>query len=182
MASLGQRMVGAMQADVKTFQEIEADPTAMGQAVTVILIAGVASLIGHLFRSGPVAGIMNLIVTLLMYALWAFVVVIIGTKVMPEPTTKADFKEGFRVIGFTASPGVFNVLAIIPFLGPLISFVISIWMLVIGVVAVREVLDYSNTGRAIIVCLIAFVICWIVMALVLTPLFLSAAIVGTVTN
>jgi len=45
---------------------------------------------------------------------------------------------------------------------------------------VREVLDYSNTGRAIIVCLIAFVICWIVMALVLTPLFLGAAIVGSI--
>ena len=98
---------------------------------------------------------------------------------MPEPTTKADFNEGFRVIGFTASPGVFNVLAIIPFLGPLISFAISIWMLVIGVIAVREVLDYSNTGRAIIVCVIAVVICWIVMVLVLTPLFLGAAVVGS---
>ena len=105
---------------------------------------------------------MYLVVSLLMYALWTLVIVLIGTKVMPEPTTKADFNEGFRVIGFTASPGVFNVLAIIPFLGPLISFVISIWMLVIGVIAVREVLDYSNTGRAIIVCLIAWVICMVV--------------------
>jgi len=180
MASLGQRMVGAMQADVKTFQEIEADPTAIGQAVTVIVIAGVASVIGNVFRIGIMGGIMSLIITLLTYALWTLVIVLVGTKVMPEPTTKADFNEGFRVIGFTASPGVFNVLAIIPFLGPLISFVISIWMLVIGVIAVREVLDYSNTGRAIIVCLIAFVICWIVMALVLTPLFLGAAIVGSI--
>ncbi len=179
MASLGQRMVGAMQADVKTFQEIEADPTAIGQAVTVIVIAAVASLIGNVFRIGLIGGIMSLIITLLTYALWTLVIVLIGTKVMPEPTTKADFNEGFRVIGFTASPGVFNVLAIIPFLGPLISFAISIWMLVIGVIAVREVLDYSNTGRAIIVCVIAWVICWIVMALVLTPLFLGAAIVGS---
>ena len=42
MASLPERMVGAMKADVKTFQEIEADPNALGQAVTVIIIAGVA--------------------------------------------------------------------------------------------------------------------------------------------
>jgi hypothetical protein len=182
MPSLGQRMVGAMQGDVKTFQEIEADPTAMGQAVTVIVIAGVASLIGNVFRAGLIGGVMNLVVTLLTYALWALVIVLIGTKVMPEPTTKADFNEGFRVIGFTAAPGVFNVLAIIPFLGPVISFVIMIWMLVIGVVAVREVLDYSNTGRAIIVCLIALVICWIVMIVVFTPLFLGAAAVRSVTN
>jgi len=178
MASLGQRMIGAMQADVKTFQEIEADPTAIGQAVTVIVIAGVASLIGNIFRVGLMGGLLSLVVALVMYALWSVLIVVIGTKVMPEPTTKADFNEAFRVIGFTASPGVFNVLAIIPFLGPLISGVISIWMLVIAVIAVREVLDYSNTGRAILVVLFVFVIYWIVMFLILTPLLIGRAMVG----
>ena len=118
MASLGERMVGAMKADVKTFQEIEADPAAIGQAVTVIVIAGVASLIGNVFRSGVFGGMMALILSLISYALWSLLVVLIGTKLMPEPSTKADFNEAFRVIGFTAAPGVFNLLAIIPFLGP----------------------------------------------------------------
>jgi hypothetical protein len=176
MASLGQRMVGAMQADVKTFQEIEADPSALTQAITVIVIAGVASFIGNIWRQGVTFGVMSMIISLISYALWTLLIVLIGTKVMPEPSTKADFQEGFRVIGFTASPGVFNVLAIIPFLGPLISFAIAIWMLVIGVIAVREVLDYSNTGRAVIVCLIAMVICWVVTLVLLTPVFLGAAI------
>ena len=178
MASLGQRMVGAMQADVKTFQEIEADPTAIGQAVTVIVIAGVASLLGNIFRVGLMGGIMYLIVNLLTYALWTLVIVLIGTKVMPEPTTKADFNEALRVIGFTASPGVFNVLAIIPFLGVLISFLVSIWMLVIGVIAVREVLDYSNTGRAIVVCVIAFIIYLCIVFFILTPLLVARAVIG----
>lgn len=179
MASLGERMVGAMQADVKTFQELEADPSAIGQAVTVIVIAGVASLIGNIFRSGVFIGMMSLIISLAGYALWSLLVVLIGTKLMPEPATKADFNEAFRVIGFTAAPGVFNVLAIVPFLGPLISFVISLWIIVIGVIAVREVLDYSNTGRAIVVCLIAMVAVWIVTLFVLTPLLLGSAIVGS---
>jgi hypothetical protein len=177
MASLGERMVGAMKADVKTFQEIEADPNAIGQAVTVILIAGVAALVGNIWRAGMFVGMMTLVSSLIGYALWTLLVVLIGTKLMPEPTTKADFNEGFRVIGFTASPGVFNVLAIVPFLGPLISFAVWIWMVVVGVVAVREVLDYSNTGRAIIVCLIAAVICWIVVTIVLLPLMVGSAIV-----
>ena len=179
MASLGERMVGAMKADVKTFQEIEADPTAIGQAVTVIIIAGVASLIGNVFRIGVFVGVMSLVVTLITYALWSLLVVLIGTKVMPEPATKADFNEAFRVVGFTAAPGVFNVLAIIPFLGPLISFVISLWMIVIGVIAVREVLDYSNTGRAIIVCLLAMVAGWIISIVVLTPLLIGGAVMGS---
>lgn len=178
MASLTERMVGAMKADVKTFQEIEADPTAMGQAITVIVIAGVAALIGNVFRSGVTGGFMALVISLIGYAIWSFMVVIIGTKLMPEPTTKADFPEAFRVIGFTASPGVFNVLAIIPFLGPLISFVISLWVLVIGVIAVREVLDYSNTGRAIVVCLIAFVVYLCVVFFILTPLLVARAVLG----
>src|SRR4051812_34049297 len=107
MASLGERMVGVMKGDVKTFQEIEADPTAMGQAVTVILIGAVAALIGNLFRVGVMFGVMQLVISLISYALWSLVIVLIGTKVMPEPTTKADFNEGFRVIGFTAAPGIF---------------------------------------------------------------------------
>ena len=125
---------------------------------------------------------MQLILTLIGYALWSLVIVLVGTKVMPEPTTKADFNEAFRVIGFTAAPGVFNVLAIIPFLGPLISLVVSIWMLVIGVIAVREVLDYSNTGRAIIVVLIAACVVFIVNFLILAPLLLGAAMMGALTR
>ena len=178
MASLSERMIGAMKADAKTFQEIEADPNALGQAVTVIVIAGVASLIGNIFRSGITGGIFAMVVSLIGYAFWTVAIVLIGTKLMPEPTTKADFQEGFRVIGFTASPGVFNVLAIIPFLGPLISFFIGIWMLVIGVVAVREVLDYSNTGRAIIVCLIALAI-YICVWFFLTMMFFGAAMLSS---
>lgn len=182
MADLTGRMIGAMQADVKTFEEIEADPTAMTQAITVIVIAGVAALIGNFFRSGIAGGIAGLVGSLLGYALFSLLVFLIGAKVMPEPTTKADFNEAFRTIGFAASPGVFNILAIIPFLGPLISLLIGLWSLVIGVIAVRQVLDYSNTGRAIIVCLIAGIICWIVVAIVMIPLigamFVARAVTG----
>jgi hypothetical protein len=182
MASFAERMVGAMKADVPTFEEIEADQTAVPQAVAVIVLAGIASMIGNSWRLGISLGFMMLLINLCGYALWTLLVVLIGTKVMPEPATKADFNEGFRVIGFTAAPGVFNVLAILPFLGPLISFVIWIWMVVVGVVAVRQVLDYSNTGRAIIVCLISAVVCWIVTTVVLVPLFIGRAVMHGLTG
>lgn len=178
MASLGERMVGAMKADVKTFEEIEHDTTAMGQAVTVIVLAGVAALIGNVFRSSLMLGIASLVITLIGYGVWALLVTVIGTKLMPEPTTKADFNETFRTIGFAASPGVFNVLAIIPFLGPLISFVIGLWSLVIMVIAVRTVLDYTSTGRAIIVCLIGWVVYICVTFFLLTPILIGSAMMG----
>lgn len=179
MASFGERIVGVMKADVKTFQEIEADPAAIGQAVTVILLAGVAALVGNIFRAGISAGVVGLVLSLVSYALWSLLVVLVGTKLMPEPTTKADFTEAFRVIGFTAAPGVFSILAIIPILGVLVSFLIWVWTLVIGVIAVREVLDYSNTGRAIIVCVIALAAVWLITLLVVTPLLVGGAMLGS---
>ena len=178
MASLGERMVGAMKGDAATFEEIERDTSAMGQAVTVIVIAGVAALIGNIFRSGVSGGVAALILSLVGFAVWALIVTLVGTKLMPEPATKADFAETFRTIGFTASPGVFNVLAIIPFLGILISFVISIWQLVIMVIAVRTVLDYSNTGRAIIVVVIGFIINLIISGILGLMFFGAAMIAG----
>ena len=166
MASLPERMVGAMKADVKTLTEIEADPNALPQAVAVIVIAGVAALIGNIWReSGIMGGIFGLVASLIGYGVGALLVFLIGTKVMPEPGTKASFQEVFRTLGFAASPGVFNVLVIIPFLGPLIGFFIGIWSLVIAVVATREVLDYTSTGRAIIVCIIAAAIVFVAWAI-----------------
>lgn len=182
MADLTGRMIGAMKADVKTFTEIEADQGAMGQAITVIVIAGVAALIGNIFRGGVVSGVFGLVGSLLGYALFSVMVFLIGTKLMPEPATKADFNETFRVVGFAASPGVFNVLAIVPYLGPLISMLVGVWGLVIAVIAVREVLDYSSTGRAIIVCLIAGVICLIVWMLVMVPILGALFFARTITG
>ena len=178
MASLPERMIGSMRGDVKTFQEIEADQNALGQAMIVIVIAAVASMLGNIFRNGIGLGLFALVTSLISYAIWTLVIVLVGTKLMPEPNTKADFVEAFRVIGFTASPGVFGILAIIPFLGPFLQFPISIWMLVIGVIAVREVLDYSSTGRAVLVCVIAWFVCFVVMLMIAIPLAFLRAIAG----
>jgi Yip1-like protein len=173
MASFGDRFVGAMTLDVRTFEEIEQDPTAMGQAVTVVVISAVAAGIGNLFHGGT-SIVVGVVGGLIGYAAWAGLVFVIGTKVMPEPQTKADFAEVFRVVGFAAAPGVFKILGIIPFLGWLIAFAVSIWMLVAMVVAVRQVLDYTDTVKAVIVCVIGFVAYLIVTLFVLAPLaFLS---------
>lgn len=176
MASLGQRVTGAMKADVAIFEEIEQDPNAMGQAVAVIVIAGVASMIGDIFRSGIGAGMMALIFSLVGYGIWTVLVTLIGTKLMPEPATKADFVETFRTIGFAAAPGIFNIFAIIPILGWLIKFATGLWSLVIMVIAVRTVLDYTSTGRAIIVCVIGFVVYHVLRVMIIAALFIGGAI------
>jgi hypothetical protein len=44
-----------------------------------------------------------------------------------------------------------------PFLGPLITFVVMVWMLVCGVIAIRQALDF-DTGKAILTALIGWLV------------------------
>ena len=86
----------------------------------------------------------------------------IGTKLLPQPQTQADIGQLLRTTGFAASPGLLRILTIIPGLGSIIGFVISVWMLATMVVAVRQALDYTSTLRAVGVCVIG----WLLLVLV----------------
>ena len=177
MATFGERIVGAIKLDVKSFEEIEQDTTAMGQAVSVVVMAAVAAGIGNLRYGGTRFLVTGVLASLIGYAAWAGLVFVIGTKVMPEPATKADFAETFRVVGFAAAPGLFRVLGFLPLgLGWLIGFAVSIWMLVAMVIAVRQVLDYTSTVTAIVVCVIGFLAYLIVVFVLLAPLGLAMLI------
>ncbi len=170
MASFGDRIVGAMKLDVATFEEIERDTTAMGQAVTVIVVSAIAAGIGNMFILGLRGLVTGVLTSLIGYGIWAGLVFVIGTKIMPEPATKADFTETFRVLGFAAAPGFFRVLGFLPLgLGYLVGFVVFVWTLIAMVVAVRQVLDYSSTGKAAVVCIIAFIACVVISVVLLLP-------------
>jgi hypothetical protein len=130
----------------------------MGQAMTVVVISSVAAGIGSLRTMGGAGVIIITIVAIVGWFIWAGLTYLIGTKLLPEPQTQADLSQLLRTIGFSASPGVLRILGIIPVLGPVINFAVSVWMLVAMVIAVRQALDYQSTGRAVGVCLIGFVV------------------------
>jgi len=177
MASFGERVVGAMTLKASTFQEIEHDQTAMGQAVGVIVLAAVSLGLGNLYWGGITGIITGIITSLLAYGVWAVVVWLVGTKVMPDPATKADLPETFRTIGFAASPGVLGIITIIPILGWLILFGIYIWQIAAMVVAVREVLDYTDTIKAVIVVVIGF-LAYLVVGVIMGMMFAGGAIMS----
>lgn len=158
MSSFVQRMIGAAKLDVHTYEEVEADQTAMGPAMAVVVISSVAAGIGALGTGGVLGLLVGAVVALVGWFIWAFITYVVGTKLLPEPQTHADMGQLLRTIGFSASPGILRVLGFIPVVGALISFLAGIWMLVAMVVAVRQALDYSSTWRAVAVCVIGFVI------------------------
>ena len=164
MTSLSQRMIGAAKLDVHIYEEVEGDTNATGQALMVVVLSSIAVGIGSLMPNmagppplGGFPGLLTGTVTALTgWFIWAFLVYLIGTKLIPEPNTRSDVPELLRTIGFSASPGLLRVLGLVPVLGPVIIFSVNIWMLIAMVVAVRQALDYESTGRAIGVCLIGW--------------------------
>ncbi len=165
MASLTQRMIRAAKLDVKLYEEVEADPKALSQAMTVVVLSAVATGIGAAGRTSVTGLIVTSIGALASWYIWAYLTYFIGTRLLPEPQTHADHGELLRTLGFAASPGLIRVVGIIPFLGPLVMLASAIWMLVATVIAVRQALDYSSTGRAIGVCIIGWIVQMVILAI-----------------
>lgn len=156
MNSLMERMIRAAKLDVHLYEEVEADQGALGQAMIVVVLSNVAAGIGSIGSMGAIGFVVGTIGALVGWFLWAYLTYLIGTRLLPEPQTKADLGELLRTTGFSSAPGVIRVAGIVPGLSALSFLVASIWMLIAMVIAVRQALDYSSTGRAIGVCLIGF--------------------------
>ena len=161
------RMVRAAKLDINLYEEVEADKGAMGQAMGVVVLSSIAAGIGSIGTIGVKGIIIGAITALISWYIWAYMTYFIGAKILPEPQTKADHGELLRTIGFSSSPGLIRVLAIIPGISGIIFAIASIWMLIAMVIAVRQALDYQSTLRAVGVCMIG----WVIQAIILMILF-----------
>ena len=169
MSSFTQRMVRAAKLDVHLYEEVEADKQAIGQAMGVVALASLAAGIGSVGTTGISGLLFGTIGALIGWFIWAFITFFVGTKILPEPQTEADYGELLRTTGFSSSPGLLRILGVIPLLGKIIFIVCGIWMLVAMIIAVRQALDYKSTWRAVGVCIIGWIIqmflFWIIFSL-----------------
>jgi hypothetical protein len=165
MASLTDRMLGAARLDPATYEEVEADSGATGQAAVVVLLSALAAGVGALREAG-LPGLVGMTLTsLLSWYAWAAVAYLVGVRFLPGSRTDADLGQLLRTTGFSAAPGCLQVLGLVPGIGRLVVAVTGFWMLASMVVAVRQALDYDSTGRAVAVCAIGFVIYFAAMML-----------------
>jgi len=170
VATFSERVIGAARLDPAAYEEIEHDPSALGQALAVVAIASVAAGIGNLGGqgSGLVAGTLA---SLLGWVVWAAVTWFVGTRILPGPATEADIGQLLRTIGFSAGPGAFAILGAVPGVGWLLALAASVWQLAAMVVGVRQALDYESTGRAVAVCAIGFLAYLLIASVLLGSLF-----------
>ena len=167
MNSFTDRIIRAAKLDVNLYEEVEADKGALGQAMGVVVISSIAAGIGSI-ESGGLSGILTgTIAAFVGWYVWAYLTYFVGTKLLPEPQTKANPGELLRTIGFSSSPGLIRVLGIIPGLTGVVFLGASLWMLIAMIIAVRQALDYQSTLRAVGVCVLG----WIIQALILVLLF-----------
>lgn len=138
--SLGRRMLGAAFLDVDTYEEVEADTRATGQAAAVVAMAAAAHAVGVSGQgvAGIVGGVLS---TLVGWGVWAGATYLIGDKVFGGTAT---WGELLRTLGFAHAPSLLLVLAIVPFLGWGVEALVGLWMLVAGFVAIRQALDVGN--------------------------------------
>jgi hypothetical protein len=155
--------------DVNLYKEVEADKQAVGQAMGVVVLASLAAGIGSVGTTGINGLLLGTLAALFGWFIWALITFYVGTKLLPEPQTEADYGELLRTTGFSSSPGVLRIFGVVPLLGTIIFVVCGIWMLVAMIIAVRQALDYKSTWRAVGVCFIGWliqgVLFWIVFSL-----------------
>jgi len=168
-------MVRAAKLDVDFYEKVEADKSFFGQAMAVVVLSSIAAGIGSIGQAGAAGILTGTIAALIGWYIWAYLTYFIGTRFLAEPQTKADYGELLRTIGFSSSPGVIRILGIIPGLNIIVNLVAGIWMLVAMVVAVRQALDYSSTGRAVGVCIIGWII-QLVISVLLFSIFASSSV------
>jgi hypothetical protein len=150
--NFGERLLGALRLDAATFDEIEHDRAALGQAAGVVALGGIAAAIG---AAGEGAGAFGAVLGALVgWLVSAGFVWLVGVIVMSHTS---DYPELLRTLGFASAPQLLLVLRGIPVLGVLVGIAAFLWGLAAWVVAVRQALDVS-TGRAAVVCVLAMLV------------------------
>ncbi len=150
--SFQERLLGGLMLDASVYEEVERDETAMGQAAAVVALGAVAAGIGAA-TSGGFGGVIGMVLmSLIGWVLGAAIVWLVGVQVMGH---NSDMPQLLRALGFASAPRLLLVLGIIPLLGMIVTFAVWIMSLVAWVLAVRQALDV-DTGRAVIVCILAF--------------------------
>ena len=154
--SIIDRMKGAAVLDAATYEDVEADTTATGQAAAVVALVAVAQAIGAV-GLGATYIIAGILAAFLGWLVWAGVTYLIGDKLLGGTAT---WGELLRTLGFAQTPGLLYILAFLPMLGPVLRFVVAVWVLVAGIVALRHALDFG-TGKAILTAVLG----WLAIAI-----------------
>ncbi|MGH0036989.1 MAG: YIP1 family protein [Myxococcota bacterium] len=171
------RLVRCARLHADTYEEVEADHTAIGQAFLVVVVAAVAATVGgwletFTWHAGGYESAFALGLELAARAIepvlfWlggAAFAYMVGSSFFRGPETETDYAEVLRTTGFAFAPGWLACLVFVPpaGLGTGVLWLVRLWTLLAFTIAVRQALDFT-TGRAIGTVVFGWAIGWLVM-------------------
>ncbi|HMQ54986.1 MAG TPA: YIP1 family protein [Anaerolineae bacterium] len=189
-----QRIIGVLKLDVNTFESIEHDQSATGQAAIIVTVVAILAAIGSFFGAqtstaairsmaeqfggdfpteavaaiNPVGlSLSTFIGVFVSWLVWSLLTYLIGTALFKGQATVGEM---LRVLGFAQAPQLLRLFSFIPCLGAIISLVAAIWTLVAGFIAVRQGLDISN-GQTVITVVLSWLVAVFINICVLGPIF-----------
>ncbi|MBF8298975.1 MAG: hypothetical protein HW397_24 [Dehalococcoidia bacterium] len=176
-SGLVSRMMRALRLDIHLYEEVENDKGATKQAAAVVIFASIIAGLGFASTGGALGLVLGIAVNFIGWALWAWLNYFIGSKLLAEKDTHADWGQLARAMGFAYTPRIFLLLVLIPVMAlqGLITLVVVVWVWIGMVLAVRSALDYKSTLRAVGVTLIGAIINGIALYILRISLGVSPA-------
>lgn len=165
MANFQDRVIGALKLQPSTYAEVARDTHATAQAAIVVVAVSVASSAIFL-RLGTGIAVSVTVWALVAWTVGTAVLWLLGTRGIPGRNTGVDFWQVLRPIGFAQAPRVVLILLVVPYLGGLAAIVAWLWTLAATVVAVKQVFDYDDVVKALIVCVLAIAAYWLFLTLI----------------
>lgn len=144
------RMVGAAFLDVRTFEEVEHDQGATGQAAAVVMLMAVCQAIGG-SGGGLITALGAGLLALGSWAVFAGITYLVGEEIFRGDAT---WGEVLRTLGFAQAPGILYLFDVIPVFGFFLSLFVSVWILVAAFIGIRQALDIGN-GKTFLTVLVS---------------------------
>jgi hypothetical protein len=162
--------------DAETYEEIEADPAALSQALGIVVLASAAAVtgfgtrlaLGHPLPPGslpmPLQVTVIFLEPLVLWLAGSAFTYMVGSSFFRGAETETDYAEVLRTTGFAFTPALLAGLAFLPpdALGLGVLGVARVWTLLACVIAIRQALDFT-TARAVGTFGVAGVLLWLVL-------------------
>ena len=173
------RMLGAARLSGATYEEVKEDRGATLQALLVVIIVSIATVVGQVLAWADtasdvisvlgVAMITGMVRGVVSWVLWALFTWIIGTTILKTEDTEADWGQLARGTGFAQTPGILNLYSALQ----AVSIVAFFWTFAAMLVAVHECMDYDSIWRPFFVILLAAIPVFIFNFFVLDAIILA---------
>ena len=173
-----ERLRGVLSFKTDTFNEIEHDPSALSQALLIVVVSSILTALGGGFgevmfgvgigssSSGTsVFKFVSIAIwAIVAWLLWSVITQFIGTRFFDGEATVGEM---MRVIGFAYAPLAIQIFAFIPVFGGFLRLGAAAWSVGLVYVAILEGLDIGP-GSAFLTALIGGFVYLVGMGVILT--------------